>query len=175
MKRGNSFVVAFPSAGKALNCAVAGQQALHETRLAGSGWSTTSANGAAHRGCGVSGRRLPRTDPPSGLPNADDRTWGQMLCSEATASLVSRDLDEAVRLVDLGVWRLRDVPTPERLFQVEYPGMSGPAFPRSLPNRNMPLVCRCVSPVSSAERHQSPAWSGRLQPNTLLVAPTRVW
>jgi predicted ATPase len=54
---------------------------------------------------------------------------GQVLCSEATASLLRRDLDESVRLVDLGAWRLRDVQTPERLFQVDYPGMPEQAFP----------------------------------------------
>ncbi|HLJ78016.1 MAG TPA: tetratricopeptide repeat protein [Acidobacteriaceae bacterium] len=54
---------------------------------------------------------------------------GQILLSDATAGLIRRDLSKEIRLVDLGVYRLRDVPTPERLYQVEYPGMATAAFP----------------------------------------------
>ncbi len=54
---------------------------------------------------------------------------GQILVAEPTAALVRRDLEEGVRLVDLGVYRLRDVPTPERLFQVEHPGRAQSQFP----------------------------------------------
>ena len=54
---------------------------------------------------------------------------GQILLSEAMAALVQRDLSEGVRLQDLGIFRLRDVPSPERLFQVEYPGMAQRQFP----------------------------------------------
>jgi hypothetical protein len=49
---------------------------------------------------------------------------GQILCSEATAALLRRDPDPEFRLRDLGIYRLRDAPEPERLFQVEYPGMA---------------------------------------------------
>lgn len=48
---------------------------------------------------------------------------GQILCSEATAALLHRDLETGIRLADLGVYRLRDASTPQRLFQVEYPEM----------------------------------------------------
>ncbi|MBI2299067.1 MAG: tetratricopeptide repeat protein [Armatimonadetes bacterium] len=53
---------------------------------------------------------------------------GQILVSEATAALLRRDLADGLRLVDLGVYRLRDVATPERLFQVEYPGMPADGY-----------------------------------------------
>jgi predicted ATPase/Tfp pilus assembly protein PilF len=54
---------------------------------------------------------------------------GQILCSEATAAVLRRDLALGVRLGDLGVYRLRDVAMPERLFQVEYPDMPRRQFP----------------------------------------------
>src|SRR5262249_40909846 len=54
---------------------------------------------------------------------------GQILCSEASAVLLRRDLEPGVRLTDLGVYRLRDVALPERLFQVEYLGMGQREFP----------------------------------------------
>ncbi len=54
---------------------------------------------------------------------------GQILRSEAAAALLRRDLDPDVRLVDLGIYRLRDVPAPERLFQVAYPEMPRRRFP----------------------------------------------
>jgi hypothetical protein len=54
---------------------------------------------------------------------------GQVLCSEATAGLLKRDLGPQVRLKDLGVWRLREGEEPERLFQAVYPEMATPEFP----------------------------------------------
>src|SRR5262249_34983892 len=39
------------------------------------------------------------------------------------------ELDTGIQLLDLGVYRLRDVPAPERLFQVDYAGMPRPEFP----------------------------------------------
>jgi hypothetical protein len=38
------------------------------------------------------------------------------------------DQDDGVRLLDLGVYRLRDVPDAKRLFQVQYPGMARQEF-----------------------------------------------
>jgi class 3 adenylate cyclase len=54
---------------------------------------------------------------------------GQVLCSEGAAGLLRRDLEPGVRLVDLGVYQLRDVEGRERLFQVGYPGMDPEKFP----------------------------------------------
>src|SRR5207244_5306623 len=68
---------------------------------------------------------------------------GQILCSEATAVLVQRKLEPGLRLTDLGVYRLRDVEHPERLFQVEYPEMAQRVFPPLRAEagyaRNLPL------------------------------------
>ncbi len=54
---------------------------------------------------------------------------GQILCSEATAGLLKGDLGPQVQLKDLGVWRLRDLEEPERLFQAVYPEMASAEFP----------------------------------------------
>ena len=54
---------------------------------------------------------------------------GQILCSEGMAGLVRRGLEPGIRLVDLGSYWLRDVETPERLFQVDYPEMAREDFP----------------------------------------------
>src|SRR5262249_15568462 len=68
---------------------------------------------------------------------------GQVLCSEATAVLLRRDLEGDLRLRDLGLYRLRGVAAPERLFQVDYPGMPEGEFPRPNAERaypaNLPL------------------------------------
>ena len=126
---GDSFLVAFGSVRKALDCAVAGQQAL-----AGQAWPQEvgpirvrmalhtgdveqSADGEYH---GLVLHRASRM-----LTAAHG---GQILVSEVTAGLVRRELGDEVRLTDLGIYRLRDVPTPERLLQVEYPGMAENGF-----------------------------------------------
>ena len=54
---------------------------------------------------------------------------GQIICSELTASLSRRGLPAGVRLLDLGVDRLRDEQSPEHLFQVNYDGMHRTDFP----------------------------------------------
>jgi class 3 adenylate cyclase len=126
---GDSFVVAFAGARNALACAVACQQAL-----AAQTWPEATGalrvRMAVHSGDvevqqgeyqGVTLHRASRM-----LTAAHG---GQILISEATAALVRRDLPEDTRLLDLGVYRLRDVPTPEHLFQAQYPGMAAEAFP----------------------------------------------
>jgi DNA-binding SARP family transcriptional activator len=54
---------------------------------------------------------------------------GQTLVSEATAALLRRDLEPSAHLKDLGVWRLRDVEEPERLFQIVHPKSAPHDFP----------------------------------------------
>jgi predicted ATPase len=66
---------------------------------------------------------------------------GQIVCSQATADLVSGHLPAGVSLVDLGVHRLRDLSEPMRVFQVAGEGLpsrfppllSMDAFPGNLP------------------------------------------
>jgi len=54
---------------------------------------------------------------------------GQVLCSEAAASVLRTELPVDVKLADLGHYRLRTVEAPERLFAVEYPGLTPESFP----------------------------------------------
>lgn len=66
---------------------------------------------------------------------------GQIVCSQATADLARDASTGEIELVDLGEHRLRDLSRPERIFQVEAPGLgsdfaplhSMDAFPGNLP------------------------------------------
>jgi predicted ATPase/DNA-binding SARP family transcriptional activator len=126
---GDSFVVAFTSVRQALTCAAAGQQALAEAawpaeigplrvRMAVRTGDVTLEDGDYHGLALHRGSRM--------LAAAHG---GQILVSEATAALAQVDPGDDLRLADLGVWRLRDVAAPQRLFQLEYPGMGGVEFP----------------------------------------------
>ena len=67
---------------------------------------------------------------------------GQVLLSEATKVLIQQDLPEGVDLVDVGEHRLKDLPNPERLFQLTIRGLPGEFPPlRSLDARpnNLPV------------------------------------
>lgn len=127
---GDSLLVAFGSARQALDCAVACQQALREQAWQGEVGSL-AVRMALHTGDvefkdgDYQGLVLHRASRMLTAAHG-----GQILLAEPTAALVRRDLDEkAVRLVDLGVYHLRDVPAPERLFQADYPGMRQAQFP----------------------------------------------
>jgi predicted ATPase/DNA-binding SARP family transcriptional activator len=141
---GDSFVVAFASAGRALACAVACQQAL-----AGEVWPEAigplrvrmaiHTGDVEEKGGSYQGLVLHRASRMLTAAHG-----GQILLSEITAGLVRRDLPHEVRLLDLGVYRLRDVPSPERLFQAEYPGMGqhdfGPLAAEAGYGANLPLT-----------------------------------
>ena len=53
---------------------------------------------------------------------------GQILVSETVSSLVDERLSDGVALRDLGLVRLRDLASPERVFQVVHPGLRA-SFP----------------------------------------------
>lgn len=117
-----AFQVAFPSVRPALACAIACQ-----TALAQQAWppeiGPLKVRMALHTGdVGLQkgGYRGPALRHATRLLTATN--GGQILVSEATAALVRREVGEGLRLVDLGVYRLRDVPDMERLYQVVYPG-----------------------------------------------------
>ena len=126
---GDSFLVVFASVGDALACALACQRALEKqawpeeigslrVRMALHTGDVELANGEYH---GILLHRAARM-----LSAAHG---GQILCSEVTSNLLSRDLEPQVLLKDLGSWRLRDIQEPERLFQVTYPDMALTEFP----------------------------------------------
>lgn len=123
---GDGFVVAFPTAGGALTAAVASQKSLHaepwpeETgpltvRMAlHTGDIQQNADGE-YQGLALQYANRMLTAAHG----------GQVLVSEATAGLLSSDALAAagVHLSDLGIYRLRDVPEPKRLFQAQWPEM----------------------------------------------------
>jgi len=61
---------------------------------------------------------------------------GQILCTEPTAALLRSGLPADCRLPDLGIYRLRGLEAPERLYAIEYPGMT----PQQAPPLNAPLA-----------------------------------
>lgn len=126
---GESFVVAFERVGDALACAIAAQQALAEHP-----WSEEVGPLRVRMALHTGDVELQEGDYRGLVLHRASRMLaaahgGQILCSEATAALVQRQLEAEMRLRDLGVYRLRDVQTPERLFQVEHPGMPQALFP----------------------------------------------
>jgi predicted ATPase/DNA-binding SARP family transcriptional activator/class 3 adenylate cyclase len=126
---GDAFLVAFPRAGDALACGVAAQRALAAHR-----WSE-SVSPLRVRMALHTGDITPEAGDYHGLVLHHAQRiltaghGGQILCSEATATLLRRDLAPGARLVELGIYRLRDVPTPERLFQVNDPERAQREFP----------------------------------------------
>lgn len=126
---GDSFVIAFAGAGEALACALAAQRALDAVDwpegIAGLKVRIALHTGDVELESGeYRGQTLHRADRILGAAHG-----GQMLCSEATYSLLRRDLDPGVRLRDLGVYRLRDLDAPERLYQIEPSATGVQQFP----------------------------------------------
>jgi len=131
---GDGFIVAFQRAGDALQGAIACQRAL-----AGQAWpeavGATGRSSLRVRMALYTGDVEVKEGEYRGLVlHRASRVLsaghgGQVLCAEGTARLVQRDLASGVQLMELGVYRLRDVATPERLFQVEYPEMPEKEFP----------------------------------------------
>ena len=75
---------------------------------------------------------------------------GQVVCSQATADLARGALGEGCALVDLGQQQLRDLQTPERVFQITHPDFlddfpplqTVDAFPGNLPSQVTEFVGR---------------------------------
>lgn len=120
---GDGFVVAFPDATRPLASAVAAQQAVASepwpeavrplrVRMA---LHTGDVRGDGREGCGPVLRYA--------VALLAAALGGQILVSDATAALAPAPAREDLRLVDLGYYRLRDMPQERRVFQVEYPGM----------------------------------------------------
>src|SRR5262249_46381133 len=75
---------------------------------------------------------------------------GQIVCSQATADLARDVMTDGNAFVDLGEHRLRDLSRPERVFQVNAPGLqtafwplgSADAFPGNLPSETSSFIGR---------------------------------
>jgi class 3 adenylate cyclase len=124
---GDSFFAVFPTAGGAVQAAVAAQRNLH-----GHQWSHGKPlrvrmgmhTGEGRRGgddyLGIDVNRAARI--------AAAGHGGQVLLSAATRSLVEQDLPEGVSLRDLGEHRLKDLAHPEHLHDLLIDGLPS-AFP----------------------------------------------
>ncbi len=126
---GTSFVAPFGNAMDAIECAVACQQ-----RLAAHSWPHEVGPLRVRMALYTGDVWLPGAEARDGVLKRASRLLsaahgGQVLCGEATAALLKRDRRQATHLTNLGTYRLRDVPTPEKLFQVSYSGMQQVEFP----------------------------------------------
>lgn len=150
-ERGDVLSVVFSSARDALTCALAIQRSLsaHSAPADAGAPIPLCISMALHTADVVANSKkssIAKIDNP-----IHDAEWGfqcalqlllnaqggQMLCSESAAVLFRRDLEPDVHLTDLGLYRLRDVATPERLFQIEYTDMAQRSFP---PLKATPLL-----------------------------------
>jgi predicted ATPase/DNA-binding SARP family transcriptional activator len=125
---GDGFLVAFERAGEALACAAAAQRALAEHP-----WPEEVGPLPVRMALHTGDVELQEGDYHGLVLHHASRMLaaghgGQILCSETTAVVAQRQLEPGTRLTDLGVYRLRDIETPERLFQVEYPDMGRRLF-----------------------------------------------
>jgi predicted ATPase/DNA-binding SARP family transcriptional activator/uncharacterized protein HemY len=132
---GETLRMAFGRASDALAAALAGQRTL-----AADPWPTGTAPGSAsgtrrarmalHVGEVAPGDELHRSQA---LEHATRLLLaahpGQILLSEGTAALLNGTMDEKASLTDLGLYRLSDHASPERLLQVCYPEMGPQPFP----------------------------------------------
>jgi predicted ATPase/class 3 adenylate cyclase/Tfp pilus assembly protein PilF len=135
---GDGLFYAFPSARSAIAAAVAGQRAL-----AAQEWpADVRVRMGIHTGEPISGEAgYVGLDVHRASRICNAGHGGQVLVSKTSCDLAQGELPEEVSLLDLGEHRLKDLPTPDRLFQVVAPGL-GREFPplRSIDSRpnNLP-------------------------------------
>jgi peptide/nickel transport system substrate-binding protein len=128
--QGDSFFVAFRRAKDAVAAAVTGQRALAahdwpdgaELRVR-MGIHTGEPGGGEGRYVGLGVHRAARIGATA--------VGGQVLLSETTRSLLRDDPLPEVTLRDVGLRRLKDIDAPERLFEVDAPGLAAVGGPRT--------------------------------------------
>jgi class 3 adenylate cyclase len=124
---GDALFAVFPEAGAAIRAVIAAQRALHEhpwPREGGPRVRMGLHSGEAHlSGDDYGGFEVNRAARIAGVGNG-----GQIVVSAPTQALVADALPAGVLLRDLGEHALRDLARPERLYQLDVPGL-----PRSFP------------------------------------------
>jgi class 3 adenylate cyclase len=120
--QGDSFFVVFPRATQAAAAAVAIQRALASTV-----WPE---GGAVRVRIGMhTGEPIPTATGYTGLDVIrgarikEAGHGGQVLLSKATAALIEDTLTDGLRVQDLGAYRLKGLPRPERIFQLIVPDL----------------------------------------------------
>jgi len=146
---GDSFFAVFPSAVAAVRATVDAQRALAAEQwpadasvLVRMGLHTGEGRLGADNYIGLDVHRASRI--------ASAGYGGQVLLSEATRALVAQELPDGVAVSDLGDHRLKDLPAPERIWQLEIDGLprrfpslrSLDARPNNLPLSPTPLIGR---------------------------------
>ena len=147
---GDSFFVVFAVARDAVGAALEAQQALMQT--AWPGGEQVAVRMGVHTGepirheDGYVGMDVHRAARVAGIANG-----GQVVLTDATSFIVRDVLPEGARLDDLGHHRLKDLSTPEHLFQVtaagmrhEFPPLRSLGTTTSLPRPRTPLIGRDV-------------------------------
>jgi class 3 adenylate cyclase len=138
--QGDSFFVAFPRAKDAVTAAVAAQRGLAAHR-----WPKNAAvrvRMGLHTGEPTVGEeRYVGLGVHKAARIAAAAHGGQILLSNTTRGLVEDELPPDLRLTDLGEHRLKDIDLPERIFQLNSPG---------LPHRFPPLRLEAPLPRSRA-------------------------
>ncbi len=119
---GDALFVVFDSAGEAVEAVVAAQRALTSTP-----WPEEveiRVRMGLHTGEGrLGGEDYVGLDVNRTARIANAGHGGQSLLSDATASLIAPALPSGVRLRDLGLHHLKDLPAPEHLWQLEIDGL----------------------------------------------------
>ena len=121
---GDSFFATFPDAASAVVAAVAAQRGLHENAWAGDPIRARMGLHTADRRADDEG--YPEIARAARIMAAAH--GGQVLLSDASHLLVADHLPGGVRVRTLGAYRLKDIPQPERLHQLEITGLPS-AFP----------------------------------------------
>ena len=111
---GDGFVAAFAAVREALGCALKCRRALFS---AGSGLPVRMALHTGDVEIGAGDYQGPVLQRASRLLTAAHA--GQTLCSEETATVLRRSLPDDVSLLDLGLYRLRDMRDAEHVFQIQ--------------------------------------------------------
>jgi predicted ATPase/DNA-binding SARP family transcriptional activator len=124
-----ALAAAFGRASDALAAAVAGQRALADHSSSGEA-GAPRVRMALHTGEAQTGEESQRS------PVLEHATWlllaahpGQILLTNDTATLLQREPAPGMQLVDLGLYRLQEAASPERLFQAHAPEMPRWEFP----------------------------------------------
>ncbi len=121
---GDSFFATFPDAASAVVAAVAAQRGLHAFAWAGDPIRARMGLHTADRTADDDGyHEIARAARIMAAAHG-----GQVLLSDASHALVAEKLPDGVRVRALGVYRLKDIPQPERLHQLEIARLPS-AFP----------------------------------------------
>ena len=121
--QGDAFFFTFTRARDALAAAIAGQR-----RLLAQTWprdAEPKVRMGLHTGEPALGEEgYVGIDVVRGARVAGAAHGGQILISDATRALLPAELPDEARIVDLGEHTLKDMDRPERLFQIEAPGLA---------------------------------------------------